>query len=218
MNASIGDDVRTYGFAFRTDYCSDLTTEAVAGAVGVPVALGSKGAVHVLTPASENERLPNSYSGLYGFGPFPMHTDLAHHRLPPRYFMLRCCIPAKGVGTTLIDSTDILATVGTSLLSRALVQPRRPRAGVRPLLRLFDPAHGLFRWDIEFLRPASDAGKQAVSAVADALEGQERTQLELACRGDLLVIDNWRMVHGRTAVTSVGRCRRIDRVYLGKLH
>ena len=215
---SIRDEVHARGFAFRPTCDPDLANDALALQLGVPIALSSESPAHFLTPALKERRPPNSYSGIYGLGAFPLHTDLAHHRVPPRYFMLRCCAPDDSVGTTLADSAEIIASVGASLLSRAVVQPRRPRNGIRPLLRLFDPALHLFRWDSEFIRPASDAGSQAVLAVSSALERQRVTELRLSRLGDLLVIDNWRMLHGRTAVLPSSQGRRIARVYLENLH
>lgn len=215
---SILDEVHARGFAFRAAYSPRLANDALALQVGVPIALGSRCPVHFLTPAPKEGRPPNSYSGIYGLGTFPLHTDLAHHRVPPRYFMLRCSAPDDSVGTTLVDSAHIIASVGASLLSRALVQPRRLRNGTRPLLRLFDPALHLFRWDIEFIRPASDAGTEAVSAVSNVLKRQPVTEVRLGRLGDLVVIDNWRMLHGRTAVPPSSHGRRIARVYLESLH
>lgn len=215
---AIRDEVQARGFAFRGACDPQLTDHLMAHQIGVPLALSSEGPVHLLIPAPKEERSPNTYSGIHGLGAFPLHTDLAHHRLPPRYFMLRCNAPDGCVGTTLADSADIIASVGASLLSRALVQPRRRRNGIRPLLRLFDPAIRLFRWDSEFVRPASDAGKQAVLAVSEALRRQHVTEIRLGSPGDLVVIDNWRMLHGRTAVPLSSRGRRIARVYLECLH
>lgn len=214
----IRDEVHARGFAFRAASDPDLANDALALQVGVPIALSSTCAVHFLMPAPKEHRPPNSYSGIYGLGAFPLHTDLAHHRVPPRYLMLRCNAPDEGVGTTLTDSAEIIESVGASLLSRAVVQPRRPRNGIRPLLRLLDPALHLFRWDMEFIRPASDAGTQAVLAVSNALERQRVTEVRLGRLGDLLVIDNWRMLHGRTAVPPSSNGRRIARVYLESLH
>lgn len=215
---SIRDEVHARGFAFRSACDPHLANDALALQVGVPITLSSECPVHFLTPAPKEHRTPNSYSGIYGLGAFPLHTDLAHHRVPPRYFMLRCSVPDDSVGTTLADSGEIIASVGASLLSRAVVQPRRPRNGIRPLLRLFDPSLHLFRWDGEFIRPASDAGSQAVFAVSNALKRQRVTEMRLSRLGDLLVIDNWRMLHGRTPVPPSSRGRRVARVYLESLH
>lgn len=214
---TIREEVRERGFAFRSSYHHTLDSAAVAAHVGTPVALGSGDPVHALVPAPSDQRTPNSYSGLYGLSPFPLHTDLAHHRMPPRYFMLRCLVGDETVGTTLVDSAAIVASVGFSLLSRGLVQPRRFREGVRPLLRLFDPTTRLFRWDVEFVRPASDAGTEAVDAVNETLARQSEMEIRLNQPGDTLVIDNWRMLHGRTAVLPSSR-RYIERVYLESLN
>jgi len=51
------------------------------------------------------------------------------------------------------------------------------------------------------------------SAVREALV----IRVTLTSPGDTLVIDNWRMLHGRSAVPRDGLQRHVERAYLGKL-
>ena len=161
----------------------------------------------------------NSYSGNFGYGEFPFHTDLAHWYIPPRYLVLRCAIGAPGVKTRILDSVPLVEKLGHQSLSRALVQPRTPITGHRLVLRLFDcESHGtLFRWDSLFLLPANTHGEAMVGTIAEYLRAATATEIALNHTGDTLVIDNWRILHGRSAVSKSERERKIDRAYLSTL-
>ena len=73
----------------------------------------------------------------------------------------------------------------------------------------------LFRWDETFIVPASPAGSTGVSAVINALKETNITNVVLENTSDTLLIDNWRMLHGRSAIPDGGDDRIIERVYLG---
>ena len=151
------DVVAEQGFAFVPGFRPGISGFDVARSIG-EIWGGSREQVHQLVPATIQRSTPNTYSGRYGVGPFPMHTDLAHYRMPPRYFMLRSIKGCADVATYLADGLDLIRNVGAPLLTRALVQPRRFRGGNRPLLNLFQPhdgGNGLLRWDDVYNQPAS---------------------------------------------------------------
>lgn len=179
------------------------------------------GFVHRLTPSGIDDVVPNTYSGRYGVERFPLHTDLAHHTEPPRYFLLRCVRGYSEVSTNLIDGRDMVRSIGASLLARALVQPRRPRGGARPLLPIYQlhkGDHGLLRWDETYIQPASVAGEQAFASISCYLTKVAPTSIQLTAPGDTLIVDNWRMIHGRSAVPPYCQDRLIERAYLGDIH
>ena len=74
----------------------------------------------------------------------------------------------------------------------------------------------IFRWDEVFLKPASDAGKVGFKALKSAIDQQHPQVLYLMNKGHGIVIDNWRMLHGRSAVQEREQERMIYRAYLGK--
>ena len=97
----------------------------------------------------------------------------------------------------LIDGAEIIENVGPIVLSRAIVRPRRRVEGIFPLLRIYDRKEhqSLLRWDEVFIRPASRAGEIGVE---ECLDQSSPIRIPLAKRGDTLIIDNWRMLHGRS--------------------
>lgn len=168
-----------------------------------------------------SEAPPNVYSGNYGTEIFPLHTDLAHWSVPPRYLVLRCRVGTTDVTTRLVDGEALAAAFGEAALRRTLVRPRRPVQGKLCLLRVIDypmPRVRCIRWDSLFVEPASHLSAQRIDALQTWLSAVVPRDVILERTGDTLIIDNWRMLHGRSAVGISPRHRKIERVYLKELH
>ena len=216
----IAQRIRRDGFAFLDAYKPNLPTAKVAQILGHEIALPNVPDVQRLVPKPVVRSTPNSYSGNYGLGRFPLHTDLAHWARPPHYLLLRCVVGSPNVATHVLDGNALLDTIGQDDLWRALVRPRRPLNGRRELLRLLElvGARGLLRWDFLYIRPASDFGKAICDHVVDLLQVALPSSHYLTQPGDTLVIDNWRMLHGRSAITAPAENRLIERMYLGDVN
>jgi alpha-ketoglutarate-dependent taurine dioxygenase len=208
-----------HGYVFASRLHPEATSDEIASWMGTPWRHSTK--VHSLVPSAKTSDAPNTYSGRYGLDAFPFHTDLAHYRDPPRYLMLRCTRGFASVATLVLDSTDLFAENPASSFARALVRPRRPRSGEHSLLQLYeshrDP-RGLFRWDSTYLLSASRAGQQGMSAVNAWLKVAPSKIFALADLGDTLIIDNWRMLHARSAVPTGCEHRFIERAYLEEIN
>jgi L-asparagine oxygenase len=217
---NISDKLQRDGFVVLDSYEPEQPTEKLLDAIGEALVLGKGGAVHQLRPHKLSDAPINTYSGNYGLGEFPLHTDLAHWYLPPRYFLLRCIYGFGDVPTLVVDGDPLVAEIGITALARALVQPRRPVDGRKSLLRLYQDVGAevpLLRWDEKFIQPATDAGAEGVLSFKRVLAETERLQVKLSKPGDTLIIDNWRMLHGRGAVPEQCQERVLDRVYLRSL-
>jgi L-asparagine oxygenase len=206
------------GFAWAPELAPALPTGELARMLGEPLAIGAGGPVHRLTPTVSHEASANSYSGLYGLGRFPMHTDMAHWHIPPRYLMLRCVRGAAHVATYLRDSRPITFKLGIDTLCGALVRPRRPLRGKVQLLHLLETepdGDRLFRWDQTFLEPATAASREISLRVHAELDAEPDAAVVSACPADTLVVDNWRMVLARSPVSHTATDRMVERVYIG---
>lgn len=219
-NTSLAASVARDGFAFLKGWQPETSSTEVASRAGTPLAFRAGGTVHCIVPKQEAEK--NTYSGMYGLNDFPFHTDMAHWPYPPRYLMLRCLKGHESVKTILIDGKDVITHVQAAKLSRALVKPRRPLNGTFPLLTLYRPPRrgraSLLRWDENFIVPASNVGKEGMDLVKGALTSMPANSISLSNLGDTLVIDNWRMLHRRSAVLGEQTDRIIERAYLGDIN
>jgi hypothetical protein len=212
------DSVARHGFALVRNYRLGTDTVTIASELGKPLTPWKDGLVQVLIPRANAK--PNTYSGIYGLGRFPFHTDLAHWRLPPRYLLLRCVKGYYDIPTLLLDGQQLIESDLLDLLTRAVVKPRRPQNGAITLLRLCEASDEGYRlrWDEAFLKPASRVGEVADQRIRERLANSEPISISLASPGDLLLVDNWRMLHARSAIPVDRQDRKIERIYLERLN
>ena len=136
MSTDICTKLAIDGYALINGYLPEISGISAFSRLGDVVRLPGMAAVQTLTSRRKEQAPPNTYSGNFGIHEFPLHTDLAHWFIPPRYFALRCVVGSKYISTTLVDFNDLLSQVGRENLMKALVLPRRPINRKRSLLRL----------------------------------------------------------------------------------
>lgn len=215
----IKEQIKKNGFVFLGKFHSEKDDDEISSIFGVRSCSRNESAIHTLTPQKIDVTTPNTYSGIYGYDNFPFHTDLAHWKLPPRYLLLRCVVGFQDVPTLIVDGKKVIEIAGKLLLSRALVQPRRPIKGRLPLHRLLEDIEGemLLRWDSVFLKPASKAGIKGMSSLGNAIDKCDNSSFALKDNGDTILIDNWRMLHARSSVGNQHANRQITRIYFEEL-
>ncbi len=218
MSQQIRDEIGKSGYKFLRSHRPNDSFVEIAKYYGMPMAPWENGLVQTLVPRTE--AAPNSYSGIYGLGRFPFHSDLAHWHTPPRYLLLRCVTGYPDIPTLLVDGHDLIDAITLDILTRAIFKPRRPRDGSVSLLRLCEPIEDTvrIRWDEVFLKPASRIGEVADLRIREWLSTCKPTALSLAQPHDTLLIDNWRMLHSRSPIPPGRENREILRVYLEDLH
>jgi alpha-ketoglutarate-dependent taurine dioxygenase len=187
-------------------------TLEIALRVGSPSLISEVSPVQGLVPRAADQASPSSYGGIYGLGEFPLHTDMAHWYVPPRFFLLRCVQPAPAVKTLVLHSRFAFADEDEMTLRRALFRPRRRLDGRLTSLRLVES--GICRWDPVFIVPITKNAIQLRERVLRRLEAARIEELALNDPTDCIVIDNWAALHGRTSVPLSCVYRKMERVYL----
>lgn len=221
------DKINAQGYAFLPRYRPTATSLEVAESIGTVFDLGecenfsTIGTEQVLKPTPRRDARDFTYSKEFGLSAFPLHSDLAHWPIPPRYILLRCLKGFQDVATLLLDSARIIGNLGIKHLDRAiLVQRRRSDLiALCPLSVIFkiNNEHGI-RWDQLFLFSINQEAKKVANAIDDAQNRFKNTeQIFLSDVGDTLIIDNWRMLHGRERVPRESKSREISRIYLSEL-
>lgn len=221
----LGQRIKQEGFVVRKGLAPHLSTIEVARESGIIVnideLLASSGipTVQALRPRGTNEVSPNQYSGHYGLGSFPLHTDLAHWVVPPRYLLLRCLVGTKDVFTNILPWTRIVDVVGTAALRKAVFRARRRRAGYSGLVRAMSRHQQaeVFRWDPIFLKPLNQHAHALEAVMVDPTWNKKVIKILLRQPGDTILIDNWRMLHGRSQVPKPSTTRHIERVYFSEV-
>lgn len=167
--------------------------------------------METLTVNPTDAKPVNTYAGNFGLGQLPLHTDLAHWHVPPRYLMLRCIVADPSISTMIVHHRTALAKVPDAAINRALLRPRRRLEGKMFLLRLRDK--DIFRWDQLFLKPENVDARKIYEALVNQLDRNEVHTINLDAPGRTVLIDNWTALHGRSAASSRGTDRLIERAY-----
>jgi hypothetical protein len=123
------------------------------------------------------------------------------------------------VFTTLLDSAHVVRAVGMASLQKALLRVRKHRIGSSGLVRAMSMHNGkqVFRWDPIFLQPLNHHSQVLKCAMLDLACEDAVMRIRLEHPGDTLLIDNWRMLHGRSLVPAWSTARRVERVYLSEV-
>ena len=82
MNVELRQIVSKHGYALVAQYQPELETVEAVSLLGSVLTLEGFSAVQELRPHAKSSAPPNTYSGSFGTGEFPMHTDLAHWAVP----------------------------------------------------------------------------------------------------------------------------------------
>ena len=210
-------DLAGDGFVLLRDIGVETPSLEVASQLGTVDKVEGLAALQTLTPQSADDSPPNTYSGNFGLAEFPLHTDLAHWGRPPRYVLLRCIRGTEHVATRILDGRQLIEAIGRDQLCATLVQPRRPMRNGKQLLRILgkpvESSCELLRWDSIYLHPATRRSSKIFGDLREFLSHARPKEVNLQ-KGDTLLLDNWRCLHGRSAVTEKERARLIERVYL----
>src|SRR5258708_2374149 len=170
---------------------------ALASALGAPVRTRTGGSLcDTLLPTEAGAAKPRSLSKVHAVGEFPLHTDTAHWLTPCRYMMLACVSPGNASRPTLLmdarrpplnehqssllHGTPLRVTNGRNSFFSSILCKNRP----------------FVRFDPGCMTATTTDGTKALAVLArqnwpDYIETVHWTT------GTVLVIDNWRMLHGR---------------------
>lgn len=159
-----------------------------------------------ISPHTTFRAHPRSLSAKYGLDELPFHVELSHRLTPCRYLLLGCIDPGSStVPTTLLNWHNLnFSKDELNVLESAPILVRNGRRSFYSSILPRNRAY--FRYDPGCLEPVDARGTEALALVARQLSNAhcEHHYWE---RGKILVIDNWRFLHGRgTANGSTGRC------------
>ncbi len=170
----------------------------------------TRGVTEILSPKQSNQCNPSSLSGKYGLSAFPLHTDTAHWVTPCRYIVLACLEPGEsGTDTVLLDMASAVLTAEEIALATfaPFVVKNGPRSFYSTIL---SSSREFIRLDRGCMEPTNAGGNKAL-----ALFDRERWNSQLVRiswrMGDVLILNNWRVLHGRDSIESTADRRTLMR-------
>lgn len=188
---------------------------SLASSIGNVFDIPNMPLVQTLTPKSIQSTKKNTYSGNYGFEEFPLHTDLAHWYLPPRYFILRCIDPDPNVSTVFLTKKKALHNLSEFDLKRAIFKPRRNLENKMYFLRVIE--NNVFRWDEMFIIPVNEEAQKVANHIKSLKESDDLVHFYFDTPNQSILVDNWAVLHGRSKVNQANSKRKIERIYLKEL-
>ncbi len=197
----------------------DLSLAFIASELGQPIPSRRGGPlVDRLTPMSREDARKFSMSASFGLGSFPYHTDGAYFRMPPRFVLLRMAPGFFSQRCTLL--LDFLA-LGLSKESMSILfhDVWVVIGGKSPFLSSIlgslkrEYSNGiLVRYDTCCMKPAHPTFHRSKEMIVDALRKSVPVRIHWSEKRTL-VIDNWRILHGREdAEVNDSNTRCLERV------
>jgi len=200
----------TLAWSAESDFCEQLL--ALASGLGAPAATRSGGRLcDTLSPTEADAARPRSLSKTHAIGEFPLHNDTAHWLMPCRYVLLACVSPGSASRPTLLmDARRLpLSKYQSSVLHSTPLRVTNGRnsffstilSKVRPCVR-FDPG---------CMTATTPDGVKALGVLAKE-KWPDYIETVQWKTGAVLVMDNWRMLHGRGHADSPDADRKLLRI------
>lgn len=200
--AEIADSLQSGGWASlfidaenEEDFANELV--AISGSLGVPVGTRSRFAlVDRLTPTSAAVASKRSLSYRWGLGEFPLHCDTAHWTVPCRYIVLGCFSSGSGArATELLDTFDL--ALGRSEIDLLRHTPFRVVNGRKSFFdSILSRSRSFVRLDPGCMEAMCGDGEVALS-MFEKTKVKGLTEEVHWTKGQVLILDNWRVLHGR---------------------
>lgn len=166
-----------------------------------------------LCPIHRSAAPPRSLSRIFSTGAFPLHNDTAHWLTPCRFVILACLLPGAANRPTLLLDTKRanLRENETELLHTVPLRITNGRHSF--FASVFSKTQPFLRYDNGCMQPVCPGGKRVLDIFS-----QERWKSEIEeihwSRGKVVLIDNWRMLHGRKESNQEDLDRTLIRVLI----
>jgi hypothetical protein len=185
----------------------------VASLLGTPVAGRGKAKIESISPRDQAGSRPSTLSRRFGYAALPLHSDTAHWTTPCRYVVLACAKPGRIETPTVLLDTKALTLTDDD---RALAQSAcfMVRNGRRSFYAsIMNRSLSLIRIDPGCMEPLDESAAVAMNIFS--YEKCRHQTIEFHWKtGDVLIIDNWRLLHGRGNSTAADPDRHLVRIYV----
>ena len=201
VKAKVGtDDPRTLSMFLKT----------MARHLGIPISHKAR-IVKKIVPRRAETGNANSLSGKYGLTPFPLHCDTSHWPVPCRFVLLACISPGSFRTTTLLlDTSEMnLTSEARALALSSVFLIRNGRNSFYS--SILSSSRDFIRFDPGCMEAIGKEGNAAMELYSYAKQKDHVRRISLDV-GDVIAIDNWRILHGRGENSNVAADRMLLRL------
>ncbi|MCE7058156.1 TauD/TfdA family dioxygenase [Algoriphagus sp. AGSA1] len=191
---------------------SDSDLLKIAGNIGQIRPHANNEIIFSLKPSNGANKLKETLSNKFGFNDFPLHTDTAFWTKPVRFILLSSYKSSKS--PTIISSFDSifrhLSLNDFKSAERAIFKVRTLHIQFYTSLIFKENGITGFKYDPNCMEPANYHGKRIVEIFNDI--SAETIKVNW-CGNKAVLIDNWKMLHGRNSVDP-SENRELKRIYI----
>jgi alpha-ketoglutarate-dependent taurine dioxygenase len=206
------NSLEIYGWEEFRGIESDYDLLQLAKSLGEVVAHPNGDNIFHLEPKLVGEGMPGTLSNQFGYGRFPMHTDCAFLAIPIRYVVF-CSIESNSCKTMLASVAEVLKNTKPELVSHINKAIFKINIKTKPIyvpLSFKEKGTTGFRYDRNCMLPVNESARE----VFEFMAGCEPIIQEIEwIGGTAVVVDNWKMLHGRNAVLDDEK-RVLRRIYV----
>lgn len=184
---------------------------AIASQLGTPVTTRAGGdLIDILVPTNTEDAKSSSLSKVYSTAEFPLHVDTAHWLTPCRYIVLACVWPgSSGRSTLLLDTRNL--HLDDRQLALLHGTPLRVTNGRNSFFStILSRSRPFVRYDPGCMTAATPEGTEALAVLSRSRwdEVVEEVHWQPA---QVVILDNWRLLHGRGQAKGVDSDRKLLR-------
>lgn len=195
----IKHQLNKYGFIkmFKPDLADEDLID-IANTLGEPISSRRNGKViDRLSPKNSENSYKNSLSRTYGLDSFPLHSDTAYFKIPVRYILLYCKNPGTGERPSYLYDASLLLNIHDDMrfkLSNTIFKVVNGRNSF--LSTIYNSDSNFFRFDKNCMKSTDSEGDELLNEIDSLVQENDIKKIAWS-EGDLLIIDNWRLLHGR---------------------
>jgi len=197
--------LKNKGWFFGTD---EISSENILSDINYYTGFEYFSKTNILTPDKVSSA-KLSLSKIYGLNSYPFHTDGAQYEIPPRFLLLINKTKGDNKTKTLLKDGLHLSENNKPLFYNSIFQIRGN--GFKELSPIVNnrkiKEHSILRYNPVIMDSIIKKKKVEINKTIESAKEIEISWLPKS----YLVIDNWRMLHSRTAVEETENSRIIER-------
>lgn len=212
MAIRLHTDLQTNGWVEIENISSDKDLLKLSNELGQIIPQHGGQLIYKLSPSNGKNSVRGSFSNIHGFGSFPLHTDTAFWSVPVRYILLSSIYPSSC--NTILTNSHLMLNQFESKdrenAKRAIFKVRTSHSQFYSTLIFNEKKDTGIKYDPACMFPVN---KYAIAFVQKIKE-IEMPIVEIKWKGtNSLVIDNWKIFHGRNAAF-IDEKRELKRIYI----
>lgn len=173
--------------------------------------------IHPKSSTNDLKGKYSTFSSIYGFDSFPLHTDTAFRKVPTRFLIMKSLHHSSTatVFFNFIDFYNNLSEKYKTYFNNAIFSIKSTDGSYYNSLFL-DKDKKFIRFDPLLMIPQNIAANHCLKILCEQ-QNEKKNLLKISWDGaNILIIDNWKILHGREKVVELEyNFRKIKRIYVG---